>query len=815
MKGRIFASLLAASILTLQGCLTGGSDDKDPDTHPDGTRKPNAPTVNYTTHDSLIHIGIRGGRAGEERYYWIYRDKELLEQPAYRSPFTGDTGWTVPGGYFLVDSVKKAGAYAYTVRYGSHRDSLSDPSTPYVFNWTGPSPSGRVRLYLGEGSGLVEVQHTASRSTFLRQVIIERRIGSKGETGALDTLDLGQFGQGIHLIDTNLVVDDVYLFYRSVGMDVDEQWLEPSPWDSILVRNKVWGYVPRITLADKGTDIQASISLPSNAVVTYYLYRNTTSSKDGKVKVDSLRSGANSSLILGDIPEKAGRYFYWVEAVDSHGRISARSNLVETSFTGLPKGPPISGLFTSSTSVQVLIESNLGARALILERASDTSKAATAVDTAYPGGSSQLTVLDVPPADGYWFYRLIAIGSDDRPGAPGDWVRSGYFHYAPNYIGMDARLVNRGDRIEIVIPSPAFDAFYVLFRSPHPGGKDSVAVDTVLPQQFSSLPPLVDRPEPGTWYYRAYGYRNQNPGSETYRSEIQRVEYSGKPVGPAITSISAGSTQITLYFGSDPMALAYILERTPGATTDWLAVDTLPPGFSETVTVSDQPPTAGSWRYRVRSIRKDMTTTEPGTASNSVPWSYQVTYVNSLTVNVINRGAMVEVREISPDFSYSLRLFRSAKSDYTGGIAVDTLNYGASVPYLTETPPKGMHYYWVERHFVGAGSVSSTVYRSVPVLVAFTGAPEVMSLSVSSSGISVGYPAVQGGDTLQILRSNGKPDDAASFAFIGEVHSTFDGTYFDSTVDQARSAFYHYRLVLIHEGTKSEMGGVRSIYFNR
>lgn len=805
MLNRLPALLFIAVAAFLQGCLTGDGDD--PADKVDFPR-PNVPVVTYLHEDSLTIIRIRANRLGEERFYWIYRDGKLLDAPTW----TGVDA-SLPGNYTLVDSVQKPGTYAYSVRYGSHRDSLSAPSESHVFRYLGPSPSGRVYLSL-TSAGSVEVHHSPGRKSKLRKVVIERKVGADGVSEALDTLETVPGGNSQYL-DTALVLEDAYLFYRAEAMDIGEEWLEPSPWDSIRVENKEWTYLPAAALENQGTDIEVRVVNPLSGAgpVTYVLYRNDKSAKDGAEKVDSMVYNGSSSVLLADIPSEEGTYYYWTEARDSRGRVSYRSNPVATRYSGRTKGPSLTSLAAGSSYIVIDFQRSAAVQSYIIERAQDTTKTPVAVDTVSTLSGS---ITDLPPADGYWFYRVISVLTDDEVSEPGDWGRSGYFNYQPSFFQLTARISNRGDRIEATIPSPSTGLAYVLFRSAHPAGRDSQAVDTAYYNSFASVvPTLHDMPDTGTWYYRVEARRTETQSQEQYRSELTRVEFTGKPVGPDIQQITVQSTYVNIVYSGTADALAFVLERSPDAGSEWTPVDTMAARAGDNLTTSDRPPSNGFWKYRMRSFLKDLSLTAPGAARRTpTPWSDELAYSNTLAITLLNSGNQVEVSGIFQEFQTVFHLLRSAKGDYTGGMVVDTLPYSGAASPLTDAPAKGTYYYWVEKRYLQNGSFPNTIYRSVPIKAEITGVPEIASLVQEGNTVRIAIPRYPAGDTLEILRSSGKPDDAGSYAKVAESTGGFSSYYNDNSLEAGKSAFYHYRLVLIHEGKRSDMGGAKSIFFN-
>lgn len=799
--------LLVLLALCFQGCLTGDGDDIDDQ---NDFPRPSAPKVTYQHEDSLTYIRIRAIRLGEESYHWIYRDGVLLDAPAWAGPDR-----SLPGSYVLLDSVPKPGTYTYSVRYGTHRDSLSAPSEAYVFRYLGPSASGRVSLSL-TSAGAVEVRHSPGRKTMLRKVSIERKVGAEGEAVALDTLETVPGGSAFYM-DTALILDDVYLFYRAVGMDVEEEWMEPSPWDSILVENKEWSYLPAGSLLNKGTSIEVRVVNPLSDAgsITYFLYRNAKSATDGAEKVDSVVAVGSPTVALADIPSREGSYYYWIVARDSRGRASYRSNPVAAHFTDRPKAPSISGLSTGPSQIVIYFERDASAQSYIIERAQDTSKAPVAIDTVSTLSGS---ISDRPPREGHWFYRLIAVMPGDQPMDPGAWSRSDFFNYQPSFSPLTASIANLGDRIEASIPSPSSGFAYVLFRSSHPAGRDSQAVDTAFYNSLGTNGPILrDAPDTGTWYYRVEGRRIDNSSQDhQYRSGLIRVEFTGKPIGPDILQISVQSTYVSIGFRGSAEALAYVLERAPDAGSEWTPLDTLPARAGDNLTVTDRPPSNGFWKYRMRAFLKDLSLTLPGAFQRTpMPWSVELAYSNTLFITLQNSGNQVEVSGISQEYQMVFHLLRSLKGDYTGGTVVDTLAYGAAASPLTDAPGKGTYYYWVERRSLASGSVQGVIYRSLPVKAEITGVPEIASLIQDGNTVRITLPKIAAGDTLELLRSSGKPDDASSYAKIAEMPGGGLGTYHtDTSLEAGKSAFYHYRVVLIHEGKRSDLGGVKSIFFS-
>ena len=224
MKRILSFLLFIATLPIFEGCITD-TKTVTPDTvevGPNGERKPRTPKVTYLAFDSLVYIQITGTGPGQEDLYWIRRDGKLLEQPSYRSVDT------VQNQYVLLDSLTEIGVHKYYVQFGAHPDSLSDKSAEYVYNYEGRSRSGRVQLSQ-TGEQLVGITIQRPVDEVVGAFIIERRIGAQGVPEALDTLQIDPENFDF-VLDTALVPDDVYLYYRVQALDaITEDYLLPAP----------------------------------------------------------------------------------------------------------------------------------------------------------------------------------------------------------------------------------------------------------------------------------------------------------------------------------------------------------------------------------------------------------------------------------------------------------------------------------------------------------------------------------------------------------------------------------------------------------
>lgn len=795
---------------SFDACVTDSkSSDKDTTTvDPTGARKPRAPQVAYQAYDSLVFISITGNGAGEENLYWIYRDDKLLEQPVHRKT---DSGTDV---YILKDSLAETGVHKYTVQYGLKADALSGKSPEFAYDYEGHSRSGLVRTEL-TAEQLVGVTVAQAAGEVVGAFIIERKVGSGGAVTALDTIVAGSVNFPFYL-DTALVIDDVCLYYRVKALDaITEEFLPASPWDSIQVKNKVWKYVPVAGYQTTQDGVQVTVGNPlsyrDNGGAYYYLYRNATTVKTGKTKVDSVPI---SSLFVGlsmhDLPD-SGAYYYWVESIDPWGRPSARSTPTLVRFTGKAMGPQVSIQQMDQSSIVIQPIPIQDAVAYIIERSQDTAKAPLVIDTLgtttyFPYNPS---FVDHPTKDGFYYYRAIALRADGETSDPGPWMRTSYFHYDPVYGQIQASIVNRGNRVLAQMDHNA-DYYYVLFRSKSATGPDTLAVDTLRYSDFSQE--LSDVPPVGTWYYRVIEYpTNQNNGNGGYRSSYVRIEFTGKPAGPAIASLTVGSARIDITLNLDPEALAYILERSVDAKA-WTVADTVSASDIAYTQAHDRPATNGFWYYRARVVRNDMSVSEPGTPMRTPSeFIYGPQIDNTLNVYMENVGTRVEF-PMYPAYSYVFYLLRSDKPDWKDGIRVDSLKYMDLANRLKDVPPKGAYYYWVERVSVYPAQ-EGNLSRSMPIKVDFSGAPAIGALTKTAQGIQVFYPAPNGTDSLEIYRSSGKPDDLKSFELVATVGHSFNETlWLDMSVAKT-SGFYHYRLAVKSGGTRSDLGAAKSIYF--
>jgi hypothetical protein len=774
---------------------------------------PRTPKVSYTTFDSLVFITIQGTGAGDEELYWIRRDGKLLEQPRHISQDSGQHD------YFLADSLDSIGTHTYYVQYGLYSDSLSEKSPAYIYEYTGHSKSGSVRL-LNVAASPVSGYFLPPLDKVIKKVILERRIGKDGKTAAVDTFPVVQ-SIFTPFTDSGLVAEDAVLYYRVRAMDaLTETYLDPSPWDSIEVKNKVWKYIPALQVSVSAGKVEAVVTNPlgndDNGKAFYFLYRNGTAAMEGKSQVDSLPlSAAMLAIKMHDHPD-LGEYYYWLEARDPWGRISARSIPKSIRVTGRLAGPEITLFQVGGASIQIQANSEIWAESYILERTQDTTKAARAIDTLNTKGERTPIVdfFDRPSDDGYYYYRIIAIGSDDEHSDPGAWKRSAFFRYQITYTELSVSVVNLGKLVEAWVPDKSSEYYYVLRRYKSTVSTEATDVDTLAFSDTATV--LRDKPAPGTWYYRVFRYASLSKGMENGaipRSDLARIEFTGKPVGSAITSINVTSTRIELYVVADPEALAYVLERSPDGK-EWATADTVSAGATIGTLMRDRPPTNGFWSYRIRNIGKDLTASGPGTPMRTLTaFSYAPIVVNNLSASIANLGFQVEcLISESYSYSYTYTLMRGTSTDPSTGVRVDTLGYPSYYSALTDTPPLGTYYYWVERTSTYPSDLA--LYRSVPVRIVFNGSPDITNLTSDNGAVQVGYPrAHYDEDTLLIFRSTGNPDDLDSYSLLTSVPGdAYPRTYLDRTVGQG-SGFYHYRLALRSNGVTSDLGGVKSIYY--
>lgn len=813
MKRILSFLLLLAALPILEGCImdtkTEQSDNAGVD--PNGNRKPRTPKVAYTTFDSLVYIQITGSGSGQENAYWIRRDGKLLEQPSYQPDENARNL------YVLVDSLAEIGVHKYYVQYGAHPDSLSERSPEFAYDYAGRSRSGRVSIQVNQEQ-LVTLSVLRSMDEVLGGFIVERKIGSGGRVLVLDTVELGFTNpDGFeNFLDTALVPEDVYLYYRVRALDaITEEYLPPSPWDSVLVKNKVWKYLPSVQFEVSESGVQAGIfnplDYPDNGTAYYFLYRNATAEKAGRSKVDSLPI---SALYLGaglnDQPD-SGDHYYWVEARDPWGRISARSAPKLIHFSGKAMGPGVEVMQAGGGLIQIQPYQDRQATYFIIQRAQDTTKNPMTLDTMavsfnYPYFGAYV---DRPSADGVYFYRAISILSDGQQTDPGPWVTSGYFHYDPVFAGFTAVVVNRGDRVQCQVERLP-DYYYILFRSKSASGSDTGAVDTLWYSDAATL--LVDTPPIGTWYYRVQRIPSfPGAGSQVYRSASTRVDFTGKPVGPAVMYLQVYSTRIDIAFTLDPEGLAFILERSVDGK-DWTAADTASALDVSNGILRDKPPADGFWNYRIRTMRKDMSVTEPGSPMRtSSLFTFGPQYDNSLYAYVENKGTYLDFPMYNA-YNFVFYLMRSDKGEWKDGKRVDSLKYGDTRNRLTDIPPVGVWYYWVQREPAVTGG-ESIISRSPPIRVEFTGSLEISSITRSGTGVQINFPYVSGPETLEIYRSTGNPDDLDGYALLTSLASSSFNTYYRDATVAGKSGVYHYRLATITAGVRSGLGAAKSIYF--
>lgn len=815
--GPVFVLVVLAM---LQGCMTGSDSGRTADgldtseVFSNGERKPRMPTVSYRTHDSQVHIRIYGTGGGDENDYWIYRNDSLLEQPVPYGWVDTDDDSVSYYLYNLVDRLDTAGLYKYHVRYGYNERRLSRPSPDFFYAYPGRSPSGSVSLEKG-GDQRVTVSLAQADSTPISQAYFERKFGSDGEVTVLDTvLKVGL--SPIRLLDTHFVRLDTMVYYRAVSMDAaTETWLAPTSWDSIHVTNRTWTMVPGVDYSNLGIELRAEIRVPLaySGQGWYFLYRNATPDKEGKIKVDSVAMQGNFTKTLRDTVSRAATYYYWVEALDPYGRTSLRSVPTPIAFTGIPRGPDVLSLTVHSSHIQIRAPRDAAATAYVLFRSPEKGGPETVVDTLYSAdlGGEAPTFVDVPPGDGLWSYRMVVFRGGN-PSAPGNWNLSDYFRYAPSYAFLPVSIVNKGGSgVEAAI-EPKDDARYVLFRSRNPDGSDSVAVDSLAETDTRVV--LKDRPPLGTWYYRVVRFDKPSAFNHSiYRTDLVRIDYTGNRVGPEIKTVTNYTGGIEVVFAYSPDAVAYVVERSPDTAEAWTTVDTLPVVAGQAPTHIDHPPQDGHWSFRARTLLADLSLTHPGPVMRTrTAWIRRVTYDNSLYANIANRGSQVEC-VLTTVSSYGYYLKRSLQGDYADPVTVDSVQAGGSTSILLDVPAKGTYYYWLER-MPESDQLSGSILRSLPFKVDFTGAPEVQSLTQTARGILIRYATLRLGDTLEIWKSSGTATDSASFTLRATATAVLSPSSFeDITVDAGKAQLYHYRLALRSEGKTTGKGPVKTLYY--
>lgn len=804
-------ALPVLAVLALQACLTDSKSGKKAVAPVEKPGRPHkAPVPIFTTLDSVVSIRIQGSRAGEEAFFWIYRNDSLLPMPDYMAGTEGG-----PHQYRLVDSLPGPGDYRYHVRYGSDPDSLGEKSAPFTYAWAGPSRSGRIDAMPDpQGFPWPFIRVEVPAGEIALGIRLERRLGRNGKSRLHDSILAPPSDLGYTFIDTEFVAADTVIYYRASLFDgVSEKWLPPTAWDSVTVRNRVWVYAPDAGIRNLGTEVRADISnpaIPEDPV--YYLYRNTVSARAGGVRVDSAATaGQFSNPVLVDIPDAAGAYFYWIEAVDRWGRKSVRSIPVQVQFTGRMIGPRIVSLVPQNggflLQFPAIQESNAAYAVL---RAQDTAQGGIAVDTVYPGWNGP-TAYDSPPATGYWWYRILPVGPDAGPADPGPWARSPWFTYAPLFSSMPASILNRGDRVD-GIPDFFNEGFCVLYRSRYSTGRDSTAVDTLhaghWPLRLSDKPPL------GAWYYRIHRYgRNEGGPPVIYRSDLVRVDFTGKVPGPAVLSLTVYGPHVAVSIQPSPDALAYILERSRDGK-EWAACDTVPAGNLNGPYINDRPPEDGYWHYRARALMQEGVS-DPGAPMRTPrEFKYGESVSATLSPSILNDGVAVTATLSSPTSTLSAHLMRGPTPDFKNGIRVDSDSSGfASSFSFRDVPPKGRWWYWVELIPRYPGEYS--LFRSaVPEEIDFTGTPGIHSLAKVSSGIRLTYARVALEDTLEVWRGTGDAADTSAYALVLSLPA---GDFADYTIDSAfprgKPAVFNYRLQVRRESGVSGLSAAKSIYW--
>ncbi|MBF0432912.1 MAG: hypothetical protein HQK83_16625 [Fibrobacteria bacterium] len=783
-----------------------------------GQRLPRSPETDYIAVGSKVAITVQTKQKDDELNIWIFRNDSLLLPPLYEGGSTSSNYF-----YQLIDSLDENGTYTYKVHYGFHRDSLSQPPDSFVYVYEKQdSLLGHLNAELSQTTSMGRLYLTLSPDVLVKLLVIERKNGINGEARDIDSILISSISgdNQIAYTDTSLLSENAMIYYRVKGLDaISEAWLKPTPWDSVEIENKYWKYIPQLLEREVGLKVELYVTNTSSSYndVMYYLYRGTTSAADAGTLIDSLDRKTSNTTVFIDTPSDSGLYYYWCIAKRDNGLTSTRSVPLKVQYTGKPEGVGINGIsvnnYSSGIRVSGSIDNDFFLSQILFERKVGDAGEVTPFDTVTltSNNSSVSSSYDTNTYKGVTvYYRATGMDAvSEKWLAPTEWENITFddegiddvWEYLPQL-----SLNDQGTEIIISILDRTSSATYFLYRNTQYAPEGAVLIDSSngYTSQYTDIPS-----EAGTYYYWVIAKSSSDKISP--RSIPKEIEFRAKPWGPLVESISNNYSSMSVRISNYTNAIAFILERAKD-TANFTLVDTISTNSNYSYTsYSDIPPDTGYWQYRVKAILNDMSVSEYGKWKKSTSkWTNEVTY-DTYSYTIYNRGTYVQTGSLSRSSGYAYYLYRSPKSDRKDSVLIQKITYNDSKTTMVDTPVVGTYYYWVERTVEG----SMVIRRSNPTRIEFTNSDPktiIQTITSYSSYVTLSFNSINYGDSLEVWRSTGAPDDINSYQLLDYVTYS-SSSYSDTDVNQ--SGFYHYRLVLRESGVRTGWGPTKSIYFKK
>jgi len=622
------------------------------------------------------------------------------------------------------------------------------------------SESGTLVLSYQAGQMLVYAQMTPPTGNPIYQYVIQRRIEGNPTIETLDTIPNTGWSNYLYT-DTIAIYTDKYVYYRQVAqLAATEQWLSPSSWDSILVDNETWNYLPimNISRISKNIDFVVTNPVALSFEATYYLYRNSSSSTAGKVLVDSLAPGQSVGLM--DTPASVGTYYYWIEVEDQWNRRSIRSLPQSVVYTGKLYAPTILSVVPNinNSQITILVLEHDESNEYVLERVRDTTDTPLRIDTVFSIGVSTITFTNTPPQDGFWYYRALVVDAQGNESNLSQWqTTSSEFIYQQQYLAFPLffpappvpTIENLGDKIASVVTRDSIYSYY-LWRSDYSTMEDSILVDSLIGNDPSKTE-VEDVPAIGTYYY--WVERKDAPwerGDNIYRTNVSSaMVFTNNWPGPVLSfysfDVDNNPMNIQARIVSNTYYDVVIFQRTADTNSigSEVALDTIDVLVNGSYIYSyDIPEVDGTWFYRAQWVKNGELSEFGGW--QSIAWVYVQRYTNQTlsSTGFINRGDHV-VLDLNISSTYQHSVYRNTTPVKPENPTYTFNGYGI----VNDTLPADTYYYWVEAKATDWERGDDIfVYPSSYQAVAITGVPLTPTLTLIPTSfyvrlaISFNYP---------------------------------------------------------------------------
>lgn len=474
---------------------------------------------------------------------------------------------------------------------------------------------------------------------------------------------------------------DTYLYYVTAVSFLDIE-SGPSATRSVEFDGR-FDPPSGLVLIDRGSNLYLNW-LGLENIGYYNIYRSEEPQNDF-ARIDS-----SFVPYYQDIPTQYRQYYYGVTVVGPNGMESDMSEIVGTFFDGRLDPPDQVFAENRGLSVEVSWSEVLWTAAYIVYRSDDGGTTFNQISRI---GGENLSMINVPPEAGQYYYKVATETLDGVTGTPS--VGAGVFF--TNNLPAPANVIaeNFGTFVAITWDEVPDANSYTVHRSTSPNGAYS-QIGSSANTEYEDVPQIE-----GGYYYKVRAI--DTLGHESPLSFYAYTYFTDVPQAPFNVTAEDLSYRVRVSWESIDSSFTFIIYRSVSANGDYSPIDTVE-GLLEII---DWPASAGHYYYKIRA--------EHPSHGSSALSEYGHVYFSGIlgmpsNLNAIDRGLYIEISWDAVEGASEYEVFRGISESQLDSIQI------VYVPHTTDVPDSSGTYYYAVLAKTQGGLESP---RSAPVGVVF------------------------------------------------------------------------------------------------